>query len=59
MPQPSVDSNLVRVSLHKVGTKLGRSHGYILKAHMNERTLLNNIMDFVQFRVPYDSHNNI
>ena len=33
MPQPTADSNLI-----------GASHGYILRAHMNKRTLLNNVM---------------
>ena len=41
MPHPSADSDLIQVSLHYVWA----SHvGYILMVHMNERTLLNNVM---------------
>lgn len=40
MPQPCVDWDLIGVTLHQVGA----SHGYTLKADMNEHTTLNNVM---------------
>lgn len=39
MSQHSANSTLIRVSLHLVGA----FHGYILRAHLNEHRLLNNL----------------
>ena len=40
MPQPGADLDLIWVFLYYIGA----SHGSIPKAHMNEHTLLNNVM---------------
>ena len=49
MPQLSTNSYLIRVPC----TRLGHPMGHILKVHMNEHTLLNNIMKQIVDQLEY------